>query len=97
MTEKLSDEARREAERRWPGVGRGVERETLDRATRYGFVSGAEWQAIRDAERIEALEAELAEYQARDRKKITITYGPGRCMACGLPDHQCPTGGRLLR
>lgn len=40
---------------------------------------------------------ELAEFRARDAGKIVITYDHPRCMACGLPDHQCPTGGRLLR
>lgn len=30
---------------------------------------------------------ELAEYRARDARKIVITYDRHRCMACGLPDH----------
>lgn len=59
-----SDEARAEAERRWPGIGRGAERAALDRAMRGGFEVGAEWQAERDAERVAELEAEVKRLRA---------------------------------
>ena len=47
----MSD-ARQEAARRWPGIGRGHEREKLDRAMRGGFVGGAEWQDAQTQARI---------------------------------------------
>lgn len=48
------------------------------------------------AELVSAL-AELAEFRERDKRKVEIVINETRCMACGLPNHQCPNGGRLLR
>lgn len=31
------------------------------------------------------------------KRKITITINEPRCMACGQLEHNCPTGGRVLR
>lgn len=55
------DEARVEAERRWPQPFRRSDRlpiDWLNEGMSSGFVLGAQWQSARDAERIRELEAE---------------------------------------
>lgn len=69
MTEKLSDEARHEAERVAASVnllgGWLLDQRMHRRGVRLGFELGAEWQEARDAGRIEALEAEAEQLRAR--------------------------------
>ena len=63
----MSEEARREAVKRYkdgtPLPGLAYPAEALREYRRGGFVAGAEWQAARDRERIEALEAEVERYR----------------------------------
>lgn len=57
----MSDEARAEAERRWPndGIGGNWSRVLMGFTSRDSFAEGAAWQAERDAARIAELETEL--------------------------------------
>lgn len=47
---------------------------------------------------LEAADAILTRYTVTEKgREITVNIEPPRCLACGQPDHYCPTGGRLLR